>query len=192
MVFLDRLGPLRFAGLAPSGSPMSPNCRWPTPSTGHRSTGPATAHFAAADPEGGWRPMPARRAQGPSSRETSRDGLRPHGQCTGRRRHEPGNPEAHCCRRHHPVQQRHHDRRLGGDGLVQARRPLPGRLRSAHLPAQLDTNPQFNGQCFSVDWSCGSKNKSFWKARRWPICPPSWLVQSRVASRRGSRPCGSR
>src|SRR5450759_5038568 len=33
---------------------------------------------------------------------------------------------------------------LGGDGLVHARRPLPGRLRSARLPAQLDTSPQFN------------------------------------------------
>ncbi len=32
---------------------------------------------------------------------------------------------------------------LGGDGLVHSRRPPPGRLRSARLPAQLDTSPQF-------------------------------------------------
>jgi len=39
---------------------------------------------------------------------------------------------------------------LGGDGLVHARRPLPGRLRSAHLPAQLDTSPQFNAALFEL------------------------------------------
>jgi hypothetical protein len=32
---------------------------------------------------------------------------------------------------------------LGGDGLVHSRRPPPGRLRSARLPVQLDTSPQF-------------------------------------------------
>src|SRR6185503_17602254 len=40
---------------------------------------------------------------------------------------------------------------LGGDGLVHARRPLPGRLRSARLPAQLDTSPQFNAALSELD-----------------------------------------
>jgi hypothetical protein len=134
---VESAGLPRLAGSARS-STMSPNRRSRTPPTGHRSTWPATAHFVA-DPEDSWCRCPRRKAQRPSPRETVRDRLCPMVNVqVGKAMSEETRklPLAGGTIRFNSGTT---IEGLGGDGLVRVRRPLPGRLRSAHLPAQLDT-----------------------------------------------------